>query len=215
MSELDCHPPASTSTRIDMNDSTPGSSAQSDTHATELLLGASQGRAEALDELVPLVYDELRRIAARYLRRERQGHSLQPTALVHEAYLRLIDQERVSWQNKAHFLALAARTMRRILVEHARRRAALKRGGELRRTSVEIAVDERTSRTVDVLALDEALEKLEALDPVKRQVVELRGIGGLTIDETAEALQVSTGTVKRYWTSARAWLFREVFGDAE
>ena len=177
------------------------------------LFSTSAGNDGALDELVPRVYHELRRMAAHYLGRDRRDHTLQPTALVHEAYLRLMDKSRVEWGDRAQFLAIAARTMRDLLVEHARRRHRQKRGGRFRRTSVEIAVDGDATRSIDLIALDEALVRLDAVHPLKREIVELRFFGGLTIDETAEALGISSGSVKRHWAVARAWLHRELYGD--
>jgi RNA polymerase sigma factor (TIGR02999 family) len=177
---------------------------------TELLQRSRGGDGPAVSELVPLVYGELRRIAARSLRRERPGHTLQATALVHEAYLRLLKDEHLSFQNRAHFLGIAARAMRQILVEHARARDADKREGGRRRITLDEAVAASATREVDLLALDEALERLAALDDRHARIVELRFFGGLTNEEAAEALGVSVATVKRAWTAARAWLFREL-----
>jgi RNA polymerase sigma factor (TIGR02999 family) len=167
------------------------------------------GSSESLDEVVLLVYEELRRLAAHYLRGERANHTLQPTALVNEAYLCLAKQDDVRWQNRAHFLAIAANTMRRVLVDHARERRAVKRGGDRRRVTLRssIALDDRD---VDILSLDEALQKLASFDPEGARVVELRFFGGLTIEETAEAMSASPATVKRTWTAAKAWLYREL-----
>jgi RNA polymerase sigma factor (TIGR02999 family) len=175
-----------------------------------LLDRARQGEPAAVEELVPILYAELRRIAARYLRRERPGGTLQPTALVHEAYLRLLKDEDLSFQNRAHFLAIAARSMRQILVEHARGRDAHKRGGKRHRVTLDEAVAFEGPRDVELVALDEALERLKLLDPAHAQIVELRFFGGLTNEETAEALGVSPATVKRGWAVARAWLYREL-----
>jgi len=169
--------------------------------------------AKRLNELMSQVYPELRRLAACYFRNERRAHTLQPTALVHEVYLRLAGSNSVSWDDRAKFLAYAAKAMRRILIDHAKRRNAGKRGGDLRRVTLELVDRQGTPHQVDLLALHEALERLEREEPVKSQVVELRFFGGLTIEETAEALGISTGSVKRYWTAARAWLFRELYGD--
>jgi RNA polymerase sigma factor (TIGR02999 family) len=177
---------------------------------TRLIEQARQGDAPAVEQLVPLVYGELHRLAGRYVRRERQGHSLQATALVHEAYLRLLKDEHLSIQNRAHFLGIAARSMRQILVEHARSRDAEKRGGEQRRITLDDALASGSPLNVDVLALDEALERLAQHDARHAKVVELRFFGGLTTEETAEALDISPATVKRVWTMARAWLFREL-----
>jgi RNA polymerase sigma factor (TIGR02999 family) len=165
--------------------------------------------SESLDEVVLLVYQELRRLAARYLRAERANHTLQPTALVNEAYLCLARQDGVRWQNRAHFLAIAANTMRRVLVDHARERGALKRGGDRRRVTLHSSIA-LAEGDVHVLSLDEALRKLEGFDPAGARAVELRYFGGLTVEETAEAMGVSPATVKRAWTAAKAWLYREL-----
>ncbi len=166
-----------------------------------------------LDEVMPLVYRELRRLAARYLRSERPDHTLQPTALVNEAYLYLADQQGVVWQNRAHFIAIAANTMRRVLVDHARERGALKRGGDRRQVTLYswIRVDDRD---LDILALDEALTKLGVFNPAGCRVVELRYFGGLTIDETASLMGSSPATVKRQWAVVKAWLYRELQSTA-
>lgn len=175
---------------------------------TQLLLAWSSGRREALDQLLPLVYHELRKIAERYLRRERSGHTLQTTALVHEAYLKLIDQRQVQWQNRAHFFGIAAQAMRRILVDHARSRQTGKRGGL--RLTLDENLDVSDERAADLLALDDALNALAALDPQKSRIVELRYFGGLSIEETAEVLGIGTATVTRQWRLARAWLYGEI-----
>lgn len=177
---------------------------------TKLLERSRGGHAAALEQLVPLVYAELRRIASRYMRRERPGQSLQATSLVHEAYLRLLEDEDLSFQNRAHFLGIAARSMRQILVEHARARDAEKRGGDRRRITLDDAIASGQPLDVDVLALNEALERLARQDARHARIVELRFFGGLTNEEAAEALGVSPATVKRGWTVARAWLFREL-----
>ena len=177
---------------------------------TELLVRARGGQAAAVDELVPLVYAELRRIAGRYMRRERPGQSLQATALVHEAYIRLLKDEDLSFENRAHFLGIAARSMRQILVEHARARDADKRGGERRRITLDEGIAAGQPADVDLMALDQALERLAAHDANQARIVELRFFGGLTNEETAAALGVSSATVKRAWVVARAWLFREL-----
>ncbi len=179
---------------------------------TEMLLAWNRGQPGALDRLLPAVQDELHRLACRYMRQERPDHTLQATALVNEAYLRLVDQSRVSWRNRAHFIGVAARLMRRVLVDHARHRAARKRGGpDLRMTLAEdVAAPDK--RSVDLVALDAALEKLAALEPRQARVVELRFFGGLTREETAEALDVAAVTVKRDWVAARAFLYREMKG---
>jgi len=178
--------------------------------ATVLLLNwtaGAVGAEAARAELLPLVYDELRRIARVYLRRERSHHTLQPTALVHEAYLRLIDQHSVDWRNRTQFLGLAATMMRRVLVNYARDRSAAKRGGGVERVTLAAAEGVADPPAVDVLALHEALERLQAVDVRKSRVVELKFFGGLTTDEAAEVLDVSHATVERDWTLARAWLY--------
>ena len=180
------------------------------THITELLVAWSGGDRGALDRLMPLVYNELRRQAARHLRRERLVHTLQPTALVNEVYLRLVDQRRVSWQSRAHFFGVAAQLMRRILVSHARVRGAAKRGGAAHRLTLDEGVALSPQRDVGLLALDDALVKLEALDPEKGRMVELRFFSGLSVEETAEILGVSPRTVDRQWQTAKAWLQREM-----
>ena len=180
---------------------------------TQMLIDWSNGDRAALDRLIPVVYAELRRQAARHLRRERAGHSLQTTSLIHEAYLRLVDQREVRWQNRAHFFAVAARLMRRILVDHARRRRRAKRGGSAARLPLEEALVIAAEKSdVDLLALDEALERLAAIDPRQSRIVELRFFSGLSIEETAEVLGVSPATVKNDWNVAKAWLRREMGG---
>jgi len=174
-----------------------------------LLDEARAGKREALEALLPLVYDELHRVAAAYMRRERPGQTLQATALVHEAYLRLLGEPGTRWQNRAHFCAIAAGSMRQILVERARARAAAKRGGDWRRVTLTDAVREERSG-VDVEALDQALTRLAGNSPELARLVELRFFGGLTIEETAVALGVSPATVKRQWASARVWLLHEL-----
>ena len=177
---------------------------------TELLQLWSGGRKDAFDELLPLIYAELRRLASSYLRRERRDHTLQATALVHEAFLKLVDQRAVRWQNRAHFFGIAAQAMRRILVDHARARAAGKRGDGARPVALDDAMLLTDAPDVDVLALDEALTRLAVLDPQQSRVVELRFFGGLTMDETAEVLHISPATVGRDWTLAKAWLYAEL-----
>jgi RNA polymerase sigma factor (TIGR02999 family) len=181
---------------------------------TELLRAWGEGDQAAVDELVPLVYGELRRQARRYMRAQPSGHTLQTTALVHETYLRLVGRSRVQWKGRAHFFGVAAKAMRSILVDHARARGAAKRGGAARPVTLgeagEIAEVADPERGVDVLALDEALARLGELDPRKSQLVELRYFGGLGIEEAAVVLGVSPATVKREWTTARAWLKREL-----
>jgi RNA polymerase sigma factor (TIGR02999 family) len=175
-----------------------------------LLDEARNGNEKALAELVPLVYDELRRLAHAYMQRERPGHTLQTTALVHEAYVRLAGQESLSWQNRAHFRAIAAETMRRILVEYARARNAVKRGGGQQRVTLEDNTIGLDAQSVDLEALDQALRRLAEIDPRLVRIVEFRFFAGLTVEETAEVMAISTGTVKREWATARAWLRREL-----
>ncbi|MBK9064378.1 MAG: sigma-70 family RNA polymerase sigma factor [Acidobacteria bacterium] len=182
---------------------------------TRLLLEWSRGDRGALDALVPHVYSELRRQADRYLSRQRRGHTLQATALVHEAFLRLVDQTSVSFRDRAHFFAVASRAMRQILVDHARRRHADKRGGAATRLVLEDGIASVQPRGVDLMALDAALERLEELDPAQARLVELRFFGGLTVEETAVVLECSPATVKRSWSSARAWLYGELAGAGE
>jgi RNA polymerase sigma factor (TIGR02999 family) len=177
---------------------------------TELLSRWTNGDREALDALVPVVYGELRRMAARYLRRERAGHTLQPTALVHEAFLKLIDQRDVHWQSRAHFFGVSAQLMRRILVDHARERAAGKRGGGCQHVALDNAFAISASNQIDIIAVDDALHRLASVDPDQVRLVELRFFAGLTIDETAEVLGWSSASVKREWTVAKAWLQREL-----
>ena len=176
---------------------------------TQWLIDWRNGKQEALAQMMPLVYNELRRLAQRYLQRERPDHTLQATALVHEAYLRLVDQRQAQWQNRAHFFGLAAQMMRRILVDHARHHHAAKRGGAEPKLSLDEAVWVSAEHATDLTALDDALTRLAVLDPQQSRLVELRFFGGLTIDETAEVLGVSPATVKREWRLARAWLYRE------
>ncbi|GAC1537972.1 MAG: sigma-70 family RNA polymerase sigma factor [Myxococcales bacterium] len=177
---------------------------------TGLLAAWNNGERQAFAELVPLVYDDLRRIAQRCLRQERQALTLSPTALVHEAYVRLIDKDQVGWRDRTHFFAVAAQTMRRILVEHARRRRAARRGGADLSLPIDETVASDDRRDVDLIWLDHALKGLAALDAKQGQIVELRYFDGLTIKETAEALAVSVSTVKREWNLARSWLYREL-----
>jgi RNA polymerase sigma factor (TIGR02999 family) len=184
-------------------DGAPGSSAE----LTGLLLNWGAGSEAAREELLPLVYDELRRIASLYLRRERPDHTLQPTALVHEAYLRLIDQRRVDWKNRAQFVGMAAVMMRRVLVNHARDRSAAKRGGQAERVPLTLAAAVFERPQVDVIDLHEALDRLQALDPRKGRIVELKFFGGLTTTEISEVMQISSATIEREWTFSRAWLY--------
>lgn len=182
---------------------------------TRLLQEWQDGSAAALERLMPLVYDELHTLASRYLSRERRSHTLQPTALVNEAYLKLAGQRAVDWQNRAHFYGIAAQLMRRILVDHARREGRSKRGGDVAPLSIDDADPAGATDAVDPIdafVLDRALSRLEALDAQQGRIVELRYFGGLTIQETAEVMHVSSGTVKRDWAVARAWLYRELTG---
>jgi len=181
---------------------------------TELLLAWGRGEADAFDRLVPLVNRELHRIARGYMAHERPGHTLQATALVNEAYLRLIDVKRVQWQSRAHFFAMAGRVMRRILVDFARARGNVKRGGDIPKLSLDDELAVSSEPDSDLVALDEAMQRLEARHPRQGQVVELRFFGGLTTEEAAEALHVSTDTVKRDWRFAKLWLLRELRGTA-
>jgi RNA polymerase sigma factor (TIGR02999 family) len=183
---------------------------QSHPDVTALLMAWGNGDQDALVRLTPLVYHELHRLAEGYMRRERPGRTLQTTALVNEAYIRLIDSSRVRWQNRAHFFAIAAQLMRRILVDFARNRGYQKRGGDWRRVTLVEGIGAATSVHSDLVAVDDALQGLAKLDPRKARVVELRFFGGLSLEETAEALQVSTDTVGRDWRAAKAWLRREL-----
>jgi RNA polymerase sigma factor (TIGR02999 family) len=177
---------------------------------TDLLDRWGQGDGEAFEALLPLVYDELRRLAAHHLRQERPGHTLQPTALVHEAYLRLSGLREMQLHNRAHFYGAAARVMRRVLVDHARKHRALKRGGATAVLQLSESVELPVDMDLDLEALDDALNALEAIAPEKAKVVELRYFGGLSVEETGDYLGISPATVKRYWSFARAWLFRRL-----
>jgi len=179
---------------------------------TQLLLRWREGDQLALEELTPLVYDELHRLAARHMRGERVGHTLQTSALVNEAYLRLAGNAEIQWQDRAHFFAVAAQAMRRILVDHARRRGNQKRGGGAPKIALDEALIISAERAVEVVALDEALARLAEIDQRKSRLVELRFFGGLSIEEAAEVLKVSPGTVMRDWTFTKAWLRREISG---
>jgi RNA polymerase sigma-70 factor, ECF subfamily len=180
---------------------------------TQLLIDSGKGDERAADELLPVVYDELRRIAKFYMSRERSSHTLQATALVHETYLKLIDQRKVDWKNRSHFFGLAAEIMRRILVNHARDRKVEKRGGEMQQVSLSIAVDSFQKQDLDILALNDALNELAEIDARKSKVVELKFFGGLTSKEIAEVLQISDATVEREWSFAKAWLFANLNND--
>jgi RNA polymerase sigma factor (TIGR02999 family) len=179
---------------------------------TQLLVDWSNGKPAALAELMPLVDRELHRLAHHYMRQEKPGHTLQTTALVNEAYLKLVDQRQVHWKNRAHFFALSAQLMRRILVDHARKRKYAKRGGDADRISFDEGLPVSRERGADLIALDDALDRLAALDERKSKVVELRFFGGLSVEETAEALGVSPLTIKRDWKMAKAWLYNSL-GD--
>ena len=178
---------------------------------SELLGAWSAGDGNALQRLTPIVYEELRLLARRYMRRERRDHSLQTTALVNEAWIRLVGYKRMQWQDRAHFFAVSAQLMRRILVENARRHN-LKRGGDVQHVSLEETAVVSTNNTADVLALDDSLNALARFDPRKARVVEMRFFGGMSVSETAEVLKISTLTVMRDWSSAKAWLYRELTG---
>lgn len=177
---------------------------------TQMLQAISRGDGTEIEKLFPLVYDELRRLASSYMRREKNYHTLQTTALVHEAYLRLVDQTQSDWKDRAHFFGIAARLMRQILVDHARIRDAQKRGGELTKISLDEAVSFGQTKDIDLVALDDALRTLASFDATQSKIVELRFFGGLTIEETAEVLNISPSTVKREWNLAKAWLRREI-----
>jgi RNA polymerase sigma factor (TIGR02999 family) len=177
---------------------------------TRSLIAGSAGDAHALESLLPLVYEELHRQAVRFFRQERAGHTLQPTALVHEVYLRLINQHEVSWQNRAQFFGIAAQMMRRVLVSHARGRQAKKRGGAGQQITLKEEVAAAPQRDLNLLALDDALTRLETIDPDKSRMVELRFFSGLSVEETAEVMGVSPRTIDRQWQTAKAWLHREI-----
>ena len=180
---------------------------------TKLLHAWSEGDQSALERLTPIVFDELHRLAGRYMKRERPGHSLQTTVLVNEAYMRLVDYSRMEWQDRAHFFAVSAQLIRRILVEHARRHN-LRRGGGVQHVSLEEAAVVGGRRSADLVALDDAMNSLARIDPRKVQVVEMRFFGGLSVEETAEVLKVSTVTVMRDWSTAKVWLYRELAGGS-
>lgn len=177
---------------------------------TRWLIAGSEGDAHALESLLPLVYEELHCQAVRFFQRERAGHTLQPTALVNEVYLRLINQNQMSWQNRAQFFGIAAQMMRRVLVSHARGREAKKRGGTAQHITLDEGVAAAPQRDVNLLVLDDALTRLEALDPEKSRMVELRFFSGLSVEETAEVMGVSPRTIDRQWQTAKAWLHREI-----
>jgi RNA polymerase sigma factor (TIGR02999 family) len=177
---------------------------------TELLLEWRAGNSNALEKLAPLVFDELHRIAHRYMQRERDGHTLQTTALVNEAYVRLVGEKKIEWQDRSHFFAVMARVMRHVLTDHARRRSFAKHGGGTRQVSLPETDLMSLERAKELVELDEAMSQLATIDPRKNQVVELRYFGGLSLEETAEVLGVSVMTVRRDWRAAKAWLFREL-----
>ena len=177
---------------------------------TQLLIDWSNGDQAALDKLMPLIDAELRRLAHRYMTRERAGHTLQTTALVNEAFLRLVNRKNLHWQNRAHFFGIAAQLMRTILVDHARSHASAKRGGGARKLELDEAMVVSQQKASEVIALDDALKQLALLDPQQSRIVELRFFGGLTVEEAAEVLQVSPATIKREWSTAKAWLYHEL-----
>ncbi len=179
-------------------------------NVTKLLIELTNGNRGAVEVLLQVVYDELRKLASNYLRRERVDHTLQPTALVHEAYLRLIDQTQVNWQNRAHFFGVAAQMMRRILVDHARQHNAEKRGADFQKLALDENVDKAVERSTELLMLDDALKELAEVDEQKSRIVELRYFGGLTVEETAEVLGVTPITIKRHWRMAKAWLYGQM-----
>lgn len=189
-------------------------SQQSSHEITQMLIELTDGNTEVVNRILPHIYDELRRLASSYLRRERSDHTLQPTALVHEAYLKLIDQKRVQWQNRAHFFGIAAQVMRRILMDHARKHGAEKRGGDAEKLPIEEEIlIVSNGRSAELLALDDALEELAKMDPQKAKIVELRYFGGLSIEETAEVMGVSVPTINRQWRTAKAWLYGQIAND--
>jgi RNA polymerase sigma factor (TIGR02999 family) len=177
---------------------------------TQLLIDWSNGDRAALDKLLPLIDEELRRLAHRYMRQERAGHTLQTTALVNEAFLRLVNRKNLQWQNRAHFFGIAAQLMRTILVDHARSHASAKRGGGARKLELNEALVVSQQKASEVIALDDALKQLALIDPRQSRIVELRFFGGLTVEETAEVLHLAPVTIKREWSTAKAWLYREL-----
>jgi RNA polymerase sigma-70 factor (ECF subfamily) len=191
-----------------------GMSQENSHEITQMLIELTDGKPDVVDRIYPHIYDELRRLAGSYLRRERSDHTLQPTALVHEAYIKLIDQTRVKWQNRAHFFGIAAQVMRRILMDHARKHKADKRGGEFEKLPIEeeiLVVSHEKS--AELVALDDALHALAEIDEQKAKIVELRYFGGLSIEETAEVMGVSVPTINRQWRMAKAWLYGQIAGD--
>ena len=187
---------------------------QQEQDVTQMLIELTDGKKDVVGEILPLIYGELRKLASSYLRKERGNHTLQPTALVHEAYMKLIDQTQVKWQNRAHFFGIAAQVMRRILLDYARKHKAEKRGG----AGENVALDEnliiiQSEKSAELIALDEALDNLAKIDEMKAKIVELRYFGGLSVEETAEVLDVSVITVKRHWKMAKAWLYGQLSND--
>lgn len=191
-----------------------GTMDKSSGNITELLIAWNEGKAEALENLMPLVEAELRRIAHCFMRRENPNHTLQTSALVNEAYLKLVDQRSANWQNRLHFYALASQMMRRILLNHARDRVVQRRGGGAEKVSLESAEILSTEKSRELIALDEALESLAKISPLKSRLVELRYFGGLSVEETAEILEIAPATVSKHWQLARAWLRREMTGES-
>jgi len=184
---------------------------EAQTHeVTQLLIDWSNGDRAALDKLIPVVEEELRRLAHRYMSRERAGHTLQTTALVNEAFVRLVNRKNVHWQNRAHFFGIAAQLMRTILVDHARSHASAKRGGGANKLELDEGMVVSQQKASEVLALDDALKQLALIDPQQSRIVELRFFGGLTVEETAEVMHLSPATIKREWSTAKAWLYREL-----
>ena len=181
----------------------------------ELLAAVTEGDSSRLPELVELVYNDLRRLAQHYMQQERVGHTLQPTALVHETFLKLVDQQHVDWRSRSHFFAIGAQAMRRILVNHAKQKGRIKRGGGRLQLSLDEALTISSESDEDVLALDDAIERLSAIDPQQARIVELRFFGGMSVEETAAAMGLSKRTVEREWTGVRAWLRRELTGQVE
>lgn len=189
-------------------------SKQSPSEITQMLIELTDGNQEVVNRILPHIYDELRRLAGSYLRRERSDHTLQPTALVHEAYMKLIDQRQVKWQNRAHFFGIAAQVMRRILMDHARKHIAEKRGGDAEKLPLEEEIlIVSHERSAELVALDDALHGLAEMDEQKARIVELRYFGGLSIEETAEVMGVSVPTINRQWRTAKAWLYSQITGE--
>lgn len=189
-------------------------SAQATSEITQMLIELTDGNQDVVNRILPHIYDELRRLAGSYLRRERSDHTLQPTALVHEAYMKLIDQRQVKWQNRAHFFGIAAQVMRRILMDHARKHIAEKRGGDADKLPLEEEIlIVSHERSAELVALDDALQALAKMDEQKARIVELRYFGGLSIEETAEVMGVSVPTINRQWRTAKAWLYSQITGE--